>query len=84
VPYISDPAFSGYGTPQQPLVIDINTKEANNTGSLPHNKYSGHCMGTTLKNMNVCYPDGHVEKHNPAQIQCVQTSPNAQPADWFY
>lgn len=84
VPYISDPAFSGYGTTQSPLVANINTKEANNIPPLPHNKYSGHCMGLTLKNMNVCYPDGHVDKHNPSQIQCVQTSPNGQPVDWFY
>jgi len=84
VPYISDPAFSGYGTSQTTFVKDINTKEANNAPPLPHNKYSGHCMGLTLKNMDVCYPDGHVEKHTAAQILCVQVSPNGQPANWFY
>jgi prepilin-type N-terminal cleavage/methylation domain-containing protein/prepilin-type processing-associated H-X9-DG protein len=84
VPYISDPAFSGEGSPLQPLVADINTIGAANAPPLPKNKYSGHCMGTTLKNLNVCYADGHVEKHVLAQIQCVQVQPNSQQMDWFY
>ena len=85
VPYISDPAFSGYGPiPQSTAVSSINTTGANNGKLPPAHKYSGHCIGTTLKNMNVCYPDSHVELHNVNQIQCVQTSPSGNPADWFY
>lgn len=84
VPMISDPCFSGYGTPVGKLVSDINTIEANNIPPLPKNKYSGHCLGTTFKSVNVGYVDAHVELHNPSQIQYVLNMPNGQQSGWFY
>lgn len=84
VPYISDPCFAGQGSTQGTIAADINTTGANNAPPLPKGKYSGHCYGTSFKNMNVCYPDGHVELHNSAQVVCVQVSANGQPLDWFY
>lgn len=82
VAYISDPLFSGYGTGPSKLVSTINTIGANNVPPLPHNKYSGHCYGTTLKNANVCYVDGHVDLHNVNQIQCIID--NSLGIFWFY
>ena len=80
VPMISDGCFSGYGTAATKNIKDINTTLASN---LPKaGKYSGHCVGTSLKSVNVAYVDGHVELHNVNQIQCVLL--NSQPAGWFY
>jgi prepilin-type processing-associated H-X9-DG protein len=82
VPFISDACFSGYSTAASKNVTDINTSFANNAPLPPAQKYSGHCIGTTLKSVNVTYVDGHVESHNSAQIQCVYL--DNQPAGWFY
>jgi prepilin-type N-terminal cleavage/methylation domain-containing protein/prepilin-type processing-associated H-X9-DG protein len=83
VPYISDGCFSGYqtGATAGPKLAQINTTLANNL-PLAH-KYSGHCVGTALRSVNVCYVDGHVELHGLQQIQCVYDLAT-QPAYWFY
>jgi len=86
VPFVSDGCFSGYQTGVAPSanISSINTVLANNLDGGKTGKYSGHCYGTTLKSVNVCYTDSHVESHNPIQLQCVQKMPNGQPAYWFY
>lgn len=84
VAFISDPCFSGYGTPDMPILSDINTSFANNANLPPAQKYSGHCMGATLKSVNVGYVDGHVVSHNYFQLVCVQNNPNGNAACWFY
>lgn len=85
VPFVSDGCFSGYGTgPTGPNISDINTTLANNLDSGKTGKYSGHCYGTTLKSVNVCYVDGHVDLHTPTQLVCVQKNPNTLVDDWFY
>lgn len=84
VPYISDACFSGYGTANTANVKDINTQFADNNKLPPAQKYSGHCYGNTLKSVNVCFPDSHVDLHNVNQIQCVILNGNNQMAGWFY
>jgi prepilin-type N-terminal cleavage/methylation domain-containing protein/prepilin-type processing-associated H-X9-DG protein len=86
VPFASDGCFSGYQTGVSPSasISTINTVLANNLDSGKTGKYSGHCYGTTLKSVNVCFPDGHVDLHTVNQLRCVQDHPNGQPADWFY
>jgi prepilin-type N-terminal cleavage/methylation domain-containing protein/prepilin-type processing-associated H-X9-DG protein len=81
VPFVSDACFSGYGTTGSQKVSDINTSFANNLVSAQ--KYSGHCVGTSLKSVNVTYVDGHVSLHTPLKIQCVYFNPGQQ-AGWFY
>jgi prepilin-type N-terminal cleavage/methylation domain-containing protein len=82
VPIVSDGCFTGYGTPVSANVKDINTGQAANLGTA--GKYSGHCIGTTLKSVNVCYADSHVDLHNVYQLQCVQLKPNLQSSSFFY
>jgi hypothetical protein len=81
---ISDSCFSGYndsGLPGDAKVANINTTLANNLK--PAQKYSGHCAGTTLKSVNVTFPDSHVELHTANQIGCVYLN-SSQPAGFFY
>jgi hypothetical protein len=82
VPFVSDGCFTGYGTPVSTNVKDINTGQAANLGTAK--KYSGHCIGSTLKSVNVCYVDSHVELHNVSQLRCVQLRPNYQASSFFY
>jgi prepilin-type N-terminal cleavage/methylation domain-containing protein/prepilin-type processing-associated H-X9-DG protein len=83
VPMISDGCFTGYPpVPNYTLVSAINTGQANNlTGA---GKYSGHCIGHTLKSVNSCFVDGHVELRTVQQIRCVQNMPNSQESGFFY
>jgi prepilin-type processing-associated H-X9-DG protein len=83
VPFISDACFSGYGSPATKNVSDINTSFANNSPLPPAQKYSGHCVGNSLKSVNAAYVDGHVTSHGAAAIQCVFYN-NGQQAGWFY
>jgi prepilin-type N-terminal cleavage/methylation domain-containing protein/prepilin-type processing-associated H-X9-DG protein len=85
VPFMSDACFSGYDSGKTPgrNVKDINTDHANNAPLPPANKYSGHCVGTTLKSVNVAYVDGHVSLHTTPQINCVYFN-GGQNAYWFY
>jgi prepilin-type N-terminal cleavage/methylation domain-containing protein len=82
VPFVSDGCFTGYGTTVSANVKDINTGQASNLGTAK--KYSGHCIGTTLKSVNVCYVDSHVDLHKVTQLQCVQLRPNDQASSFFY
>ncbi|HLX69364.1 MAG TPA: prepilin-type N-terminal cleavage/methylation domain-containing protein [Verrucomicrobiae bacterium] len=82
VPIISDACFSGYGTTASGNVSDINTSFANNAPLPPAQKYSGHCLGLTLKSVNACFADGHVDLHpRLAIINVVNVSGSA---GWFY
>jgi prepilin-type N-terminal cleavage/methylation domain-containing protein/prepilin-type processing-associated H-X9-DG protein len=82
VPFVSDSCFSGYGSNAGKTVDDINTSFATNMPLPPAQKYSGHCVGSTLKSVNVAYVDGHVELHVKQKIGCYYL--NGQPAGWFY
>jgi prepilin-type N-terminal cleavage/methylation domain-containing protein len=82
VPFMSDGCFSGYGTTASRFVKDINTIMANNAPPLPKDKYSGHCIGTTLKSVDSVFVDGHVDTRNGNQVQSVLL--NGQPAGWYY
>lgn len=86
VPFVSDGCFSGYqsGVTATANINSINTVLANNLDMGKTGKYSGHCYGTTLKSVNVCFPDGHVDLHTPLQLQCVQNQPNGNDDYWFY
>lgn len=85
VPFVSDACFSGYGSPNQPLVADINTQAADNPPLPTAQKYSGHCYGATLKSVNCTFVDGHVEPHNINQIQCVYKGDDGNGNSyWFY
>jgi prepilin-type processing-associated H-X9-DG protein len=84
VPMISDSCFSGYS--DQGLAGDanpahINTSLANNLRAAQ--KYSGHCVGSSLKSVNVTFADSHVELHTFKQIGCVYLN-SSQPAGFFY
>jgi len=83
VPIISDACFSGYGSPPTKNLTDINTSYANNSPLPPAQKYSGHCVGNSLKSVNACYADGHVELHQFNAIQCIYYN-SGQNAYWFY
>lgn len=83
VPFVSDACFSGYGSPSTQNVKDVNTSFANNAPLPPAQKYSGHCVGTALKSVNVAYVDGHVELHVTQNIRCNYFN-SGQNAGWFY
>lgn len=83
VPFISDACFSGYGSPANRNVGDINTTFANNNPLPPAQKYSGHCAGTSLKSVDAAFVDGHVELHTAKAIQCVYFN-SEQNSGWFY
>ncbi len=83
VPFISDACFSGYGTTGDGKVSDINTSFANNAPLPAAQKYSGHCVGLTLKSVNAAYVDGHVDLHPTAAIVNVYLA-SGGPAGWFY
>ena len=82
VPWLSDSCLSGYGTPGDTKINDINIVGVNNMTPNPH-KYSGHVSGGQLKSVNALYVDGHVSAHNRSQIQCVWNDSN-QPVGFFY
>jgi prepilin-type N-terminal cleavage/methylation domain-containing protein/prepilin-type processing-associated H-X9-DG protein len=83
VPFVSDSCFSGYGSPATQNVKDVNTSFANNAPLPPAQKYSGHCVGTAMKSVNVAYVDGHVELHVTQKIRCNYFNAG-QGAGWFY
>jgi prepilin-type N-terminal cleavage/methylation domain-containing protein len=91
IPFLSDSCFSGYGTPGNSLVANININYANNFGTPAStqapliDKYSGHIYGKKLDSVDLVFVDGHVEHHNQSQIQCVYDNVGASPqACWFY
>jgi prepilin-type N-terminal cleavage/methylation domain-containing protein/prepilin-type processing-associated H-X9-DG protein len=81
VPFLSDSCLSGYGTPGDTLVKDINITTMNNFPKA--DKYSGHVNNHQLKSVNALYADGHVANHGKAQILCVWND-TTQPAGFFY
>ncbi len=84
VPIISDACFSGYGSPYTKNVSDINAVLATNPPLPPAQKYSGHCVGSSLKSVNVTYADGHVDIHPTIKIQCVYVNTDQMSSGWFY
>jgi prepilin-type N-terminal cleavage/methylation domain-containing protein/prepilin-type processing-associated H-X9-DG protein len=84
VPFISDACFSGYGTPGDTKVDDINLVGANNSAALiAAKKTSGHAISGVLQSVNAAYADGHVESHKKQLILGVYLN-SSQPAGWFY
>lgn len=85
VPFMSDACFSGYGTPPDANVNDINITFANNSPLPAMKKSSGHVSGGSVSSIsvNMVFADGHVESHNRQQIRCAYLNPSG-PAGWFY
>jgi prepilin-type N-terminal cleavage/methylation domain-containing protein/prepilin-type processing-associated H-X9-DG protein len=84
VPFISDAAFAGYGTPNSVNSNDINIREANNLAALGYpKKASGHVSGGGVGaiSVNLTFADGHVESRKKNSLRCVY---KATDAGWFY
>lgn len=87
IPFVTDPCFSGYGTPYNTSVSSINIIEANNisynTPADPR-KSSGHVYNGSLQSINMAFADGHVAMHTMQrnEIQCQYQGDSM--SGWFY
>jgi len=81
VPFMSDPCFTGHGTPGTDQITDINIAEADNlTGA---HKYSGHVWNKSLSTVNSVYVDGHVDTRPKKLLKCVYRGEGGA-TGWFY
>ena len=85
IPYMSDAAFSGYGSNGGTSVDDLNTSGTDNlfVAGINLKKTSGHAVGRPVRSINMVFADGHAETHNRSQIKCVWFD-SGQPTGFFY
>ncbi len=81
VPFVSDQCFSGYGTPANVNVSDINI--TGDPSGRNKKKYSGHVNSGKLQSVNLGFADGHVVANPPAKIEAQYAGDSGQ-AIWFY